>query len=252
MPCALIAIAALASTLGPWAPLRAGVEYAKVEIRAGAPLHIVRIDPKQATIVARAKSAGHGESVTAAEWSRRLGAVAVINAGMYETDYSTHTGLMWIGAHRNNARWVGKYKSVLLLGPPGVSMIRDASALPADAGSWSAIVQNLRLIRGPGRNVWSKTEERWSEAAVAMDRSGRLLFLFCRTPLSMFELNQALLNAGLGITHAQHLEGGPEASLSVHGSGIDLDLNGSFETGFNENDASSAQYPLPNVLAVLR
>ena len=33
-----------------------------------------------------------------------------------------------------------------------------------------------------------------------------------------------------------HVEGGPEASLSVHAGGVDLDLNGSYETGFNEND----------------
>ena len=49
-----------------------------------------------------------------------------------------------------------------------------------------------------------------------------------------------------------HVEGGPEASLSIHAGGIDLDLNGSYETSFNENDGEKKQWPLPNVLGVAR
>ena len=56
----------------------------------------------------------------------------------------------------------------------------------------------------------------------------------------------------LGITAAMHVEGGPEASLSIHAGGLDLDLNGSYETGFNENDDEKAQWPIPNLLAVVR
>jgi len=47
-------------------------------------------------------------------------------------------------------------------------------------------------------------------------------------------------------------EGGPEASLSIHAGGVDLDLNGSYETGFNENDDEISQWPIPNVFAVAR
>ena len=56
----------------------------------------------------------------------------------------------------------------------------------------------------------------------------------------------------LGITNAMHVEGGPEASLSIHVGGVNLDLNGSYETGFNENDAERHQWPIPNVLGVHR
>ena len=58
------------------------------------------------------------------------------------------------------------------------------------------------------------------------------------------------LSLPLRITNAMHVEGGPEASLSIHTAGIDLDLNGSYETGFNENDDEREQWPIPNVLAV--
>ena len=68
----------------------------------------------------------------------------------------------------------------------------------------------------------------------------------------MNELNDKLLALPLGITAAMHVEGGPEASLSIHAGGVDLDLNGSYETGFNENDGEKAQWPIPNVLGVAR
>jgi hypothetical protein len=48
-----------------------------------------------------------------------------------------------------------------------------------------------------------------------------------------------------------HAEGGPEASLSVRGA-VKLDLSGSFETGFVENDLNMRQWAIPNVLGVAR
>jgi hypothetical protein len=68
----------------------------------------------------------------------------------------------------------------------------------------------------------------------------------------MHELNDLLLHLPLDITQAMHLEGGPEASLSIHAGGVDLDLCGSYETGFEENDANAKQWPIPNVLGVAR
>ena len=158
--------------------------------------------------------------------------------------------MLRIGTHTNNGKWRNDYKSVFLLGSASKARIEDALALPANAADHDVIMQNLRLIAGPGKNVWSKTDRAWSEAALAMDDQGRILFLFCRTPLSMWAFNQRLLRSGLGITHAQHLEGGPEASLTIRTKRIQLDLSGSYESSFNENDDNALQWRLPNVLVV--
>jgi len=136
--------------------------------------------------------------------------------------------------------------------PAAVMVDLDAPGAEAGLAAYGTVVQNLRLIRAPGRGVWGKQERRWSEAAVAADKSGRILFIFSRRPYAMQELNDKLLALPLGITAAMHVEGGPEASLSIHAGGVDLDLNGSFETGFNENDDERAQWPIPNLLAVPR
>ena len=90
----------------------------------------------------------------------------------------------------------------------------------------------------------------WSEAALAQDRHGRLLFLFSRSPLTMHDFNIRLLALPLGVVHAQHLEGGPEASLSIHVPGLDIDLMGSFETAFRGDDLNGVQWRVPNVLGV--
>jgi hypothetical protein len=77
-------------------------------------------------------------------------------------------------------------------------------------------------------------------------------FVFSRRPYCMHDFNAKLVALPLGITTAMHVEGGPEASLSIHGGGIDLDLNGSYETSFNENDDEQKPWPIPNVLGVAR
>ena len=51
---------------------------------------------------------------------------------------------------------------------------------------------------------------------------------------------------------AMHVEGGPEASLLIHTGGVDLDLCGSYETGFKEDDSNARQWAIPNVLGVAR
>jgi hypothetical protein len=116
-------------------------------------------------------------------------------------------------------------------------------------------VQNLRLIKaldGKGQNVWQDQTRRWSEAAVAVDDRARVLFLFSRTPYSMAEFNRQLLKLPLGIQRAMHVEGGPEASLSIHAAGVDEDHFGSYETGFVDDDRNDHAWPIPNVLGVVK
>ena len=126
----------------------------------------------------------------------------------------------------------------------------EKAKLPPGLDAYDVVVQNLRLIAAPGRNVWGASDRKWSEAALAIDGSGRLLFLFSRVPFTMKAFNERLLATSLDVRQAMHLEGGPEASLSIHGGGVNIDLCGSYETGFIQNDSNPSQWPLPNVLGV--
>ena len=66
----------------------------------------------------------------------------------------------------------------------------------------------------------------------------------------MHDLNQELLAADIGLVAAQHMEGGPEAQLYVHVGTTEIEMFGSYETSFKENDQNSAAWPVPNVIGV--
>lgn len=248
-----------------WRRLQPGVEYLALPVRKYRPsaahkLHLVRIDSRRATLFAGLASRHGGRRRPAHEWARRFGLSMVINLGMFQADHRSNVGYLRVGKHRNNPRWHKKYFSVLAFGPrrPDLPPARILDLLPGTRprlDGYRVVVQNLRLIKesgGRGRNVWSEQPRRWSEAALAADRQGRLLMVFCRTPFRMFRFNRLLLGLDLGIVRAMHLEGGPEASLSIHAGGVDLDLAGSFETSFLESDTNPRQWPIPNVLGVKR
>jgi hypothetical protein len=218
-----------------------------VPVDAHSALYVVRIDPKLATLDV-ALASEKGSSRTAAAWSRDAGMSVVINLGMFQSDGRSNVGYLRHGAHANNPRFNG-YRSVLAANP-GMLWVDLDQAKP-DLAKYDIVKQNLRLIAGKRKNVWAQGNRRWSEAAVAEDSRGRLLFLFSRAPYSMHDFNALLLKLPLDIQRAMHVEGGPEASLSIHAGGVDLDLAGSFETGFSENDANVRQWPIPNVLGVL-
>jgi hypothetical protein len=244
-----------------WRPLVPGVSYAEIpadlsDLDSEGQLHVVRVDPAVAELRAVMASEHDQRRRSARKWCLDFGLAVAINLGMYQEDHLSNVGYARSGEHVNSARWVRAYKSVLGFGPkPGVTPAAlivdlDEEGSRERLDGYDTVVQNLRLIKSPGRNVWSKQEKRWSEAAIAIDGKGRILFLFFREPFPMWDFNRMLLSTPLDVKRAMHAEGGPEASLSIHAGGVDLDLSGSFETGFNENNANLRQWAIPNVLGV--
>jgi hypothetical protein len=244
-----------------WRPIASGVEYANQKIidnplMSDGILHVVRIDPSKAKLRSLMSSALDKQRRTARKWCAEFGMVAVINAGMYATDYLTHVGYMRSGDHVNNAKWAKGYNSILVFDPlrtglPGAQIIDGVQDNSDVLRKYGTVIQNLRLIKGRGQNVWKERSKKWSEAAMASDKQGRVLFLFMRSPLPLYEFNEKLLAMPLDITHAMHLEGGPEASLSICTNELQIHLSGSYETGFVGNDSNLDQWNLPNVIGVL-
>jgi uncharacterized protein YigE (DUF2233 family) len=273
-PFAARALLALAALLGlppatragevAWRELRPGLELATLPARAtrsdgDAAITVLRIDPKSWELVLAGVADGDGETTRSArEWAQRRQLTAAINAGMFATDYRTHIGYMASASATNNGR-VNAYESVAAfdaVDPARTPRFRihdlDAEGVEfADLRrDYRGLVQNLRLIKRPGVNRWSQQPRQWSEAALGEDASGRALFLFARAPFSMHDFNRELLAAGIDLVAAQHLEGGPEAQLYIDAGGTELELLGSFETAFREDDANDVAWPIPNVLGI--
>jgi len=254
----------VASASSTWKTLAPGMELGYLAARepssAGdSRIVVLRMDPKLWELAAiGVKETGESSGHIAREWCEKHKFVAAINAGMFETDQKTHLGYMRCREHLYNGH-TNKYQSVAAFDPrdgknvprfrifdldaPGVTM----QSIQQD---YESGVQNLRLVKRPGANQWEQQQKKWSEAALGEDDAGRILFIFSRSPFSMHDLNRELLAAGIGLVAAQHLEGGPEAQLYVHAGATELEMFGSYETSFQENDTNSIPWPVPNVIGV--
>lgn len=248
-----------------WQTLAPGMDILRVQSRkqsilGDSKITVLQIDPSlwELEIMGTAQTgetAGH----TAREWSKLHKYTAAINAGMFDTDNKTHLGYMRARDHVVSAR-VNGYQSLLAFDPREGKKVPAArifdldvsgNGIQAITADYASVVQNLRLIKKPGLNQWGKQTREWSEAAVGEDNDGHVLFIYSRSPFSMHDLNQELLAAGIGVVAAQHMEGGPEAQLYLHAGTTELEMFGSYETTFKENDENSAAWPVPNVIGVL-
>ncbi len=220
---------------------------------------ILKFNPElwELDIVTESES-GDKKTKTAKQWSKSHDLVAVINAGMFAQDYSKHIGYMQTSRHINS-KHINKYQSVAAFNPKADTSVPEFQIFDLDADNvsmdkilkdYSAVVQNLRLIKKPGENRWSKQEKIWSEAALGEDQQGNILFIFTRSPFSMYDLNKELLNLDINLVAAQHLEGGPEAQLYFKVGDVEEELFGSFETSFFEKDSNLIAWPIPNVIGV--
>ena len=176
---------------------------------------------------------------------------------MFHTDHATHVGYMKNAEEVNQPDLHPDYFSVAAFAPRAAGSppfrIFDTDEVDFQIGilpEYGAVVQNLRLIKRPGENRWSQQPKQWSEAALGEDRDGKVLMIFCRSPYSMHDLNDLLLGLPIDLVAAQHLEGGPEASLSLKRGEMAIALMGSYETGFNENDENDRFWKLPNVIGI--
>lgn len=229
-------------------PIATGVEYGKTSDE----LHIVRIDPAKATLTVGLQSELKNAARTAGQWADAMNATVVINAGMFKLeDYVSNVGYLRHGKHLNNKSF-NAYRSALAFSKGKAAMVDlDVDGAKDSLATYETVIQDLRLIRGAGVNVWKPNGRKWSEAAIALDDQNRVLFFFSRAPMMMTEFNAKVLSLGLGVQRAMHAEGGPEASLSIRTEKVKLDLCGSYETGFREDDDNHEQWPIPNVIGVL-
>jgi uncharacterized protein YigE (DUF2233 family) len=247
-----------------WKQLAPGIELRLLDAKQ--PSHVgdsriavVRVDPKswQLELLGRSET-GETAGRTARAWAQRHDLAVAINAGMFAEDYTTHVGYMESRGHVSSIG-INPYKSVAAFDPhdrenrpafrifdldvPGVTVqtIRQ---------DYASLVQNLRLIKRPGMNRWSQQDEKWSEAALAEDEEGRVLFVFSGSPFSMHDLVLELLSAGIGVVAAQHLEGGRLAQLYLKVGDIELELFEGSGGAFGGHGGHATAWPIPNVLGV--
>jgi hypothetical protein len=252
----------------PWQELCPGIEYARFDACMRSPyddskITVVRVDPSRARLrVLSATELDLPGPLKVEEWAERYDLAVVINVGMFAEDWRTHLGYLKVGDGHINQPVVRKdYRSVLVFNPhrierPAVAMLDfEMVSIPELSNDYGAVVQNLRIIRNPGVVLWAPASRRWSEAALGLDHSGRVLFVFSRSPYTMNEFGRCLLQLPLDVASLQHLEGGGDAAMAIRTPHLRLTLVGSYESGSNDGVAKPyvdvhEGFRVPNVIAV--
>ena len=256
----LIVVATVAGAAeNPWIVLGGGLELGRFSLAGPgslpAQVHVLRVDPRRWELTLHGLPRGESVGYTAREWSRREGLAAVINAGLYQEDYRTHSGYMRadgtvFSRGTNSYLSAAAFDPVDPKDPPFRIFDLDVDPLAAVLQRYRRVVQNLRMVKRPGENRWSPQDRRWSEAALGEDNVGRALLIFCGAPLPLDRLIEALLALPLGLVAAQHLEGGTQAQFFVAAGGQTIELVGGDEGGFPGPYPNRPAWPIPNVIGV--
>ena len=215
---------------------------------------IIKIDPVIYSLKLFSASELNHSNLTVKQWCEKYDLIGAINAGMFQTDYMSNVGYMKNFDHLNNHRVNPSYHSVAAFNPVNGNESKfsiydtDETNIQDIIARYHTVIQNLRLIKSSSRNRWTQQNKKWSEAALGQDKDGNVLFIFSHSPYSMHDLNNILIQLPIDIINAQHLEGGPEASLYFKFNDLEIEAMGSYETGFNENDFNDTFWNLPNVI----
>ncbi len=244
-----------------WTSLEPGLELGLFPGPAAAPgdgkVWVVRLDPARFQLKLVNASASDARPRTVRAWALGAGAVAAINAGMFRTDGLTSVGLMRTRAHENNPRRSARYKAVLAFDPvkPQLPPVRILDAACGDLDpvlpAYGTLIQSIRMVSCDRKNVWAPDAKRSSAAAIAVDGTGRALFIHARSPWPVHDLVEALLALPLDLRRAMYVEGGPEAQLFVRAGGREVERLGVFEGSAHKEDASLA-WEIPNAVVAVR
>ena len=224
---------------------------------------IIKINPNFYNINLFSADQYKHENLTVKEWSNKYGLIISVNSGMFQEDYKTNVGYMKQFSYINNPH-INNYQSIAAFNPKDSTKAKfkiydveknngklDKRKIKKIISNYNSIIQNLRLIKRPAENRWIQQEEKWSEIALGEDIDGNMLIIFCRSPFSMHDLNNILLELPIKIMCSQHLEGGPEASLYLKYKDIELVYSGGYENSFL-NETNLGLWRIPNIIGITK
>ncbi len=245
-----------------WEELEPGLAFTEAEasIRANigdSRVTLLRIDPAHFDFQLVSAKAGDRLPRFAPDWAAKEGLIAVVNAGMYQSDHLTNVGYMKNYDFVNQSRF-NKDKAFIAF-HPSTESLPPFQLIDRECHDWEKLVedyqsvsQSIRMIDCNRRNKWGRQQRYWSMVVLCTDNKGRVLFAFTRSPYSVHDFIRILLKFPIGIQQAIYLEGGPEASFYLNHPQKTVAKMGSYETGFFEDDSNDDFWRIPNVIGVRR
>lgn len=257
---AIVTAPAYAKTI-KWQKLEPGLELARTKApkksdSGNSIITILRADLRRFNLKLLSAKTLKTENRTAKVWSEKAGLVAAINAGLFAKDYKTNVGLMIDRGADNNTR-LNKFGALLGFNrmrrglPRAVIIDRHCKSVRRFKRQYHTIIQGPRLWSCRGKNRWSPRKRAWSMALLALDRRGRVLFIFNRSPYTVYAMANMIRRLNLGIRTGIYLDGGRPAQLYVRAGGKELELTGAFGSTGGAWLSFGAR-PIPNVIGLVR
>ncbi|RJX32693.1 MAG: hypothetical protein C4525_09890 [Desulfarculus sp.] len=239
-----------------WRELRPGLEFAFLQnvasARSGsARVAVLRVDPARFSFRVLAAPAGQA-GLTAGQWRRASGALAVFNAGQYTAERKYLGHLMQDG--KTLSRPVPQQDGLFLAEPADESLPRARvidqryTAYDPASSPYRQAAQSLMLVDRFGQVRVRRSNRVAHRTAVAEDDQGRILVLVTEGGHTLWELAHALLASGLGLREVMSMDGGPESQLDVK---VDQFSYQQFGRAPAAPDLPWLRQPLPAALAVL-
>ena len=188
------------------------------------------------------------------EWSERLQAPIVFNAGQFD-ERLNHLGWLkadgtWLFADRK-AQWKGLLVSGPVEGGAFSGIIDLEHASPNITDAYRHVVQSMMLIDEESQVRVRDTDKTACRTVVAQDDKGRLLILVSEGAITLGDLARWLGESELHIARAMNLDGGIEAQIAISTPELKLALYGQYGTGSNVFESvGPVRFPLPAVIAV--
>lgn len=218
---------------------------------------VLKINPQHYDFKLLCASEYGGKSRTVSKWAQDHQLLAAINAGMFQEDMLSSVGYMRNFDHLNNSH-ITKHNTFFAFNPVDTSsnavQIIDRTCQDIDSmrTRYHSIFQNIRMISCEGENVWTQQNNRWSMSILAMDDADNVLFIFTRSPYSVHDFINILLELPLAITTAMYMEGGTKATLYISAEDVQMAKIGAFDNSIVDTTPSSAGWAIPNVLGIVK
>ena len=189
------------------------------------------------------------------EWSARLGAPIVFNAGQFDEKLN-HLGWLkgdgtWLFTDRK-PQWKGLLVSDPVEGGAFAGVIDLEHASADIAEGYRNAVQSMMLLDETAQVRVRDTDKTACRTVVAQDKDGRMLILVSEGAITLADLARWVGDEkSLGIVRAMNLDGGIEAQIAISTPELKLALYGQYGTGTNVFEGvGPVRFPLPAVIAV--
>ncbi len=247
----------------PWREIEEGLMMGEFEPipRPGAAavkILVIKVDPRKFAFRLMAASEHANRKWNVKEWCERHQLMGAFNAGMYAKDGFTSVGLMKNFKHVNNGR-LNKYNAVLAFNPvdssvPEIQIVdRECQDFASLRGKYQTFVQSIRMVSScDQQNVWSQQSMAWSTLALGLDKSNKVLIIFCQQQISVHDLIDMLLKLPISLHNAMYLEGGPQASLYLATPKTVIERHGNWEAAGDGHTSIQVAWPIPNVIGIVR